>query len=178
MLGSRVTAPPTLNLGSMWRWVVSFMPRPLYPRGRIPVLTEQETGWAPHADWTFSERENSLVPTGVPTLVCLARSIVPVPTELVKYYAVFWKLLNSYRHIQFSEIRMSRLFRFGIIWGGYCRCSLTARITKHRLYSAEWLLTIRLVKTIWKWSVLDAVEVPSWYLHAGTKCRTPLKTSV
>jgi hypothetical protein len=30
--GSRGTAPLILNLGTRWRWVVNFTPRPLYPR--------------------------------------------------------------------------------------------------------------------------------------------------
>jgi hypothetical protein len=32
--GSRGTAPRILNLGTTWRWVVSFTPRPLYHRER------------------------------------------------------------------------------------------------------------------------------------------------
>ena len=113
--GSRVTATLSLNLGIIWQWVVNVTPRPLYPRGGIPVLIEQQAGWAPHADWTLSGRENSVVLTGVPTLDCSARSIVAVPTTLVRYNAVFWELLNSYRRRQFSEITLSPVFRFGII---------------------------------------------------------------
>jgi hypothetical protein len=30
------TAPHILNLGTRWRWVVSFTPRPLYPQGKSP----------------------------------------------------------------------------------------------------------------------------------------------
>jgi len=33
---SEGTAPRIFNLGTRWRWVVSFTPRPLYPRGKIP----------------------------------------------------------------------------------------------------------------------------------------------
>jgi len=32
--GSGGIVPRIVNLGSRWRWVVSFTPRPLYPRGR------------------------------------------------------------------------------------------------------------------------------------------------
>jgi len=28
--------PRILNLGTRWRWVVSFTPRPLYPTKRVP----------------------------------------------------------------------------------------------------------------------------------------------
>jgi hypothetical protein len=34
--GSGGIAPHILNLGTRWRWVVSFTPRPLYPLGRAP----------------------------------------------------------------------------------------------------------------------------------------------
>jgi len=30
-------APRILNLGTRWKWEVSFTPRPLYPRGRGPI---------------------------------------------------------------------------------------------------------------------------------------------
>jgi hypothetical protein len=34
--GSGSIAPCNLNLGTRWRWVVSFTPRPLYPWGKSP----------------------------------------------------------------------------------------------------------------------------------------------
>jgi hypothetical protein len=40
-------APLLLSLGSIWRWVVSFMPHLLPPRVRAPLLIEQEAWWAP-----------------------------------------------------------------------------------------------------------------------------------
>jgi len=36
VLGSGCIAPLIINLGTRWRWVVSFTPRPLYPRGKSP----------------------------------------------------------------------------------------------------------------------------------------------
>ena len=70
----------------------------------------------PHArTGRFREEKTLLVLTGVPTLDCPARSIVAVPTTLVKYYIIFCELLNSYSHRQFSEITLSPVFRFGII---------------------------------------------------------------
>jgi hypothetical protein len=35
-LGSGGIAPTILELGTRWRWVISFTPRPLYPQGRSP----------------------------------------------------------------------------------------------------------------------------------------------
>jgi hypothetical protein len=34
--GSGGIAPRILNLGTRWRWVVSFTPKPLYPQGKRP----------------------------------------------------------------------------------------------------------------------------------------------
>jgi hypothetical protein len=42
-------------------WVVSFTPRPLYPRGKTPppsVPLGQEAGWAPEPVWTTWRRQN------------------------------------------------------------------------------------------------------------------------
>jgi hypothetical protein len=36
MLGSGGLAPPIIDLGTRWRWVVSFTTRPLYPQGKSP----------------------------------------------------------------------------------------------------------------------------------------------
>jgi hypothetical protein len=48
--GSGCIDPHFLNLGTSWRWVVSFMLRPLYPRGRSPS-THWIGGWVgPRAD--------------------------------------------------------------------------------------------------------------------------------
>jgi hypothetical protein len=38
VLGSGGIAPRILDLGTRWKWVVSFTPRPLYPRERAPVI--------------------------------------------------------------------------------------------------------------------------------------------
>jgi hypothetical protein len=37
--------PRSLNLATSWRWVVSFMSRPLYPRGPPPPTTHWIGGW-------------------------------------------------------------------------------------------------------------------------------------
>jgi len=36
ILGSGGIAPLILDLGTRWRWVVSFTPRPLYPQEKSP----------------------------------------------------------------------------------------------------------------------------------------------
>jgi len=40
--GSGGIGPPILDLGTRWRWVVSFMPRPLYPQYLLDRRTKQD----------------------------------------------------------------------------------------------------------------------------------------
>lgn len=56
MLKGKGIATFILNLGTKWKWAVSFMSQPLYtwrnspawqPEKNSPVLTEQEAGWTP-----------------------------------------------------------------------------------------------------------------------------------
>ena len=59
---SGATVQLILNLSSVWRWVVSCMPWKLYtPQKESPVLTAQETGWAPEPGSVFWRREKYLV---------------------------------------------------------------------------------------------------------------------
>jgi len=43
-MGSRGIAPYILDVSTRWRWMVSFTPRPLYPRERVPG-THWIGGW-------------------------------------------------------------------------------------------------------------------------------------
>jgi hypothetical protein len=46
--GSRYADSYFIDLGTSWRWVVSFTPRPLSPPGKKPpVPIRKEAGWAP-----------------------------------------------------------------------------------------------------------------------------------
>jgi hypothetical protein len=48
-----------LELGTRWRWVVSFTPLPLYPPEKVlPLPIGLEAGWAPETVWTLLRREN------------------------------------------------------------------------------------------------------------------------
>ena len=59
------TAPPSLNLGTRWRWVVNL---PLYSRARTPVPTKQESGLVPEPVSTLSKIEKSFNHVGNRTL--------------------------------------------------------------------------------------------------------------
>jgi hypothetical protein len=55
VLGSGDIAPPILDLGNRWRWVVSFTPRPLYPQGKSPwYLLDRRLGVSLHPYWPIS----------------------------------------------------------------------------------------------------------------------------
>jgi hypothetical protein len=45
----------------MWKWTISFTPRPVYPPGKEPpVPNGNEAGWAPEPVWTlYPNRESN-----------------------------------------------------------------------------------------------------------------------
>jgi hypothetical protein len=56
--GSGCIDPHFIDLGTSWRWVVSFMSRPLYPRERASVPIVWKVGWTPEPVWTTCKSEN------------------------------------------------------------------------------------------------------------------------
>jgi hypothetical protein len=65
VLGSGGIAPCILDLGTRWRWVVSFMPRSLYPQGKSPWYSLDRRWWG----------ERFQAPTGARTPDYPARSV-------------------------------------------------------------------------------------------------------
>jgi hypothetical protein len=55
--GSRVIAPPILNLGARWRLVFNIRYRPLHSRVITPVSTEQEAVWTQEPFRAFRKTE-------------------------------------------------------------------------------------------------------------------------
>lgn len=64
---------------------VNFTPRPLYPRKRNQVPTEQDTGCAPETVWAFWRREKSLDLAGIRSLDYPAHILVTILTELSRF---------------------------------------------------------------------------------------------
>jgi hypothetical protein len=62
MEGSRGAAPFIPNLRTGWRWEVHFTAWPQFARGRTPVPSEQEDGWAAERLWTLIEEKKDLLP--------------------------------------------------------------------------------------------------------------------
>ena len=69
--GSRGIALLFHDHGSRRGWVVNVTPRPLFTPGKVPVLTVQETVWAPGPVWTGAK---NLTPTGIRSLDRPARN--------------------------------------------------------------------------------------------------------
>jgi hypothetical protein len=57
--GSGCIHPRFLDLSTSRRWVVSFTPRPLYPREIVPDTFGYEAEWAPELVWKTWTKENS-----------------------------------------------------------------------------------------------------------------------
>jgi len=80
-------APRILNLGTRWRWVVSFAPQPLYPQGKSPRFPlvrrlggpQSRSGWGGEQKDFFIALCRKLKP-GLPT-----RSIVIILTEPLRF---------------------------------------------------------------------------------------------
>ena len=52
--GSRGISPLTLNLGTRWKWLVNFAPRPVYPRERTPDPTAGLGGfWGKKTNYNY-----------------------------------------------------------------------------------------------------------------------------
>jgi hypothetical protein len=73
-----------LDLGTSWRWVVSFTPLPLYPRGKSPLYTLDMRLRGPHSRSGRRGEEKILDPTGTRTPIPRSSSLWPVaiPTAL------------------------------------------------------------------------------------------------
>jgi hypothetical protein len=77
-------APRIRNLGSIWRWVVSFTPQPLYPRERAPG-THRIGGWVDPRSYldAVTKRKKSLhFPFQKSNPCRLAHCLVSTLTEL------------------------------------------------------------------------------------------------
>ena len=80
--GIHTTAPPILNLNTIWKQVVSFRPRPSHPRGNNPWLCGPQ-----EVVWTFERRENkSLAPARNQTLEC-STVIILLRYPVTSYYS-------------------------------------------------------------------------------------------
>jgi hypothetical protein len=90
--GSGGIVPRILDLGTRWRWVVSFTSRPLYPQGKSPWYPlDRRLGGPQSRSGRGGEEKNSQTPSGIEPLNPdrPAHSLVVIPTDLV-----IWKQLQ------------------------------------------------------------------------------------
>ena len=89
------TAPFIISLGTGWKWMVSFTSRPLYSQeGTV-------------AGWEFWRRQKSFASTGIWTSDCPVRSLVAMPTTLLRIrykalygFAISWIKLHNCHEAQ------------------------------------------------------------------------------
>jgi hypothetical protein len=85
--GSRGIAPRILDIGTRWRWVVSFTPWPLYPQGKSLLYPlDRRLGEPQSRSGRGGEEKNSLPTAGNRTLEPQSSSPQPsaIPTELYR----------------------------------------------------------------------------------------------
>jgi hypothetical protein len=132
-------APCFLDLGTRWKWVVSFTPWPLYPSGKDPLVpTGQEAGWAPELLWTRWWREN-------------------VAIYLSEIVFVFdWTRLELNSAAPFQKVCEA-------IWN-VCVCVCSARGWRQYVVMQDCLLSCFLIKFRWMFStVLSKIENESGF---------------
>jgi hypothetical protein len=100
--GSEGIAPRILNLGTLWRLVVSFTPRPLYPRNPPRYPLNRKLGGPQSKFGRSGEEKKPLLLSGIEP-----HSLVSILTELP------WLRLN---YVQLFSNGLRRGTRF---WGSY-----------------------------------------------------------
>jgi hypothetical protein len=101
--GSGCTDPRFLDLGTSWRWVVNFTPRPLYPRGKRPGYPlDRRLGGPQSRSGRFGEEKNSwpcrdsnpdpsvVHPVASPIIIeytTKKKTLFTKPTRMAKWFA-------------------------------------------------------------------------------------------
>jgi hypothetical protein len=97
--------PRFLDLGSSWRWVVSFTSLPLYPRGKKPRYPLDGRQGGPQSQSGRYGEVKILGPTGTRTWT--PSVVQPVASRYADWATVYHFLCSS-----FSKIIIRRVFRF------------------------------------------------------------------
>jgi hypothetical protein len=88
--------PRLIDIGTCWRWVVSFTLRPLYPRGKSPrYALDRRLGGLQNLSGLHGE-DKILAPTGTRTLT--PRSSNPWPVRWVGYEVRSEGMRNAIEH--------------------------------------------------------------------------------
>jgi hypothetical protein len=135
--GSGGIAPRILDLWTKRRWVVSFTPRPIYQRGKNPISTGKEAGWAPKSVWTRWWREKFPAPAGTGT---------PIVQLKNSYTSTVSILFTKKRNINCSCKSNGGPYR-SMLYYFYTQTYLLYQIIKfahHKLYLGERIMCNKL----------------------------------
>jgi hypothetical protein len=94
--GVEVLLDSFFDLGTRWRWVVSFTPRPLYHHGKAPD-THWIGGWVgPRSSLDTCRREKFPSTAGIRTPIIRSSSpqSVAIPTELSLLFSLYVSILK------------------------------------------------------------------------------------
>jgi hypothetical protein len=133
-----------INLGARWKWVVNFMPRPLYRR------KEFLTHWAwvdTRAGVGFFGAEKILVPTGFKhRTVQSVRGLVSIPTTVVRLLLKLYRMGIFYLSLILKSVRSTVInFNTCFTYGFRCFNSIT------QTYEALKTELTAVVMRTWSW---------------------------
>jgi hypothetical protein len=96
ILGSDGTAPRILNLGTRWRWVVSFTPWPLYPQRKSPwyPLNRRLGGTQSRFERSGEEKNSQPLPGIEPPSPSPHPSAIPL--SYPGSFPFIWTVISSY----------------------------------------------------------------------------------
>jgi hypothetical protein len=103
-VGVDVYVPHFLDLGTSWRWVVSFTPQPLYPRGKSPRYPLDRRLGGPQSRSGHVQKRKSLTLPGL-ELQPLGRSARSQSLYRLRYPGTEVNYFSSYRTL--SAIRQT-----------------------------------------------------------------------
>jgi hypothetical protein len=158
-MGSGCIDPHILHLGTNWRWVISFMPRPLPPQERGPG-TLWIGGWVgPRTGLEDVERRKILPLLGLKTLTALPWSPQPVATltALPQLPVIQCIQIMCIQLLQTSLSHWEPLCRWYVVWN------------KSAIFA--WRLKIKGSK--WKWCkyIDERIYVRPFFVFCIVTCK-------
>jgi hypothetical protein len=114
VLGSGSIAPLILDLGTRWRWVASFTPRPLYPQGKSPSypLARRLGGPQSRSGRSDEEKSSQPLPGLEPPIIQSVSQLYT--TELSRLYCCLC-MIQLCCYFMFPLIKIKRVTMWGKI---------------------------------------------------------------
>jgi hypothetical protein len=94
--GSGGIASRIIDLGTRWKWVINFTPRPLYHQGKSPRYPlDRGLGGPQSPSGRGGEEKNSQPPPGHEHSLALYHWVIPTPDSTVLYIWQIWTMRYS-----------------------------------------------------------------------------------